>query len=178
MTSFGLGITGTGNRLPHTQQQAITEMSAGSSLIQLMACRLFFIWTNVGVLSIWHSGTIFNGVLIEMETFLLMKMHLKSSSGDRYAQTMIYQPNDAGRHHPQSHLCFVYNFFSCQSPHTMTSWYGAIFRVAGPLYGETTDHRWACNGCFDELFDVRLKRFKKLCSCNVTLWCLFDYQMA
>ena len=45
----------------------------------------------------------------------------------------------------------------------MTSSSGNIFRVSGPLWGETTGHRWipltkASDAGFDVLFDLRLKK--------------------
>ena len=50
----------------------------------------------------------------------------------------------------------------------MTSWNSNIFRVTGPLWGESTGHRWIAptkapvTRSFDVLFEVRLnKRLSK-----------------
>ena len=43
--------------------------------------RQAIIWTNAGILLIWPLGTNFREILIEINTFLLKKMHLKISSG-------------------------------------------------------------------------------------------------
>ena len=43
--------------------------------------RQSIIWTNVGILLIWHLGTNFSKILIKIYTFSLKKMHLKMSSG-------------------------------------------------------------------------------------------------
>ena len=39
------------------------------------------IWTNAGILLIWHPGTNFSEIWIEIYTFSLKKMHLNMSSG-------------------------------------------------------------------------------------------------
>ena len=49
----------------------------GSALYQIMACRLF--WTNAGLLSIGPLGTNFSEILIKIQDFSFMKMHLKIS---------------------------------------------------------------------------------------------------
>ena len=43
--------------------------------------RQAIIWTNAGILLIWHSGTNFSEIWIEIYTFSFKKMHLKMSSG-------------------------------------------------------------------------------------------------
>ena len=43
--------------------------------------RRSFIWTNVGILLIWHLGTNFSEITIEIYTFSYKKMHLIMSSG-------------------------------------------------------------------------------------------------
>ena len=44
--------------------------------------RQAIIWTNAGILLIWHLGTNFSEISIEIHTFSLKKMHLKMSSGN------------------------------------------------------------------------------------------------
>ena len=51
----------------------------------------------------------------------------------------------------------------CMSRDMMTSSNGNIFRVTGPLWGESTDHRWfpsqrPVTRCFDVFFDLRLNK--------------------
>ena len=43
--------------------------------------RQAIIWTNSGILLIWHLGTNFNEMLIEIQTFPFKKIRLKMSSG-------------------------------------------------------------------------------------------------
>ena len=43
--------------------------------------RQAIIWTNAWILLIWHSGTNFSEICIEIYTFSFKKMHLKMSSG-------------------------------------------------------------------------------------------------
>ena len=57
-----LTITGSDNGLSPGRRQAI-------------------IWTNAGILLIWHSGTNFSEIWIEMYTFIFQKMYFKMSSG-------------------------------------------------------------------------------------------------
>ena len=61
----------------------------GSSLVQIMACRLFglspvrrqaIIWTNTGKLLIGPLGTNFREILIGIQTFSFKKLHLKTSA--------------------------------------------------------------------------------------------------
>ena len=52
-----------------------------SALVQIMACRLLgMIKTNAGLLSIGPFGTNFSEILIKIQNFSLMKIHLKISS--------------------------------------------------------------------------------------------------
>ena len=57
-----LTITGSDNSLSPGRRQAI-------------------IWTNAGILLIWHLGTNFSEILIEIHAFSFKKIHLKMSSG-------------------------------------------------------------------------------------------------
>ena len=43
--------------------------------------RQVIIWTNTGILFIEHLGTVFSENMIDLQTFLLKKMHSKMSSG-------------------------------------------------------------------------------------------------
>ena len=57
---------------------------SGSSLVQVMACRLFgakpFTWTNGAILSIGHLGTNFGEFYLKFKHFRWIKMHSKMSS--------------------------------------------------------------------------------------------------
>ena len=59
----------------------------------------------------------------------------------------------------QVYIQLVYNHSCC----TMTSSHGSIFRVNGPLWGESTGHRWSpsqrpMGQSFDIFFDLRLNK--------------------
>ena len=63
--------------------------------------------------------------------------------------------------------CYLFLLFPAPATHMITSWNGNIFRVAGPLWGEFTGHRWIpsqmpVTQSFDVCFDMRLnKRLSK-----------------
>ena len=54
------------------------------------------IWTNAGILLIWHSGTNFSDIWIEIYTFSFQKMHLKMSSILLRPQCVDYKQAVAG----------------------------------------------------------------------------------
>ena len=74
------------------------------------------IWTNADLLSTGPSGTTFSEIRIETEQLFFKKIYFKMSSG----------------------LASM-----CQNTSSMkTSSNENIFRITGPLWGESTGHRW------------------------------------
>ena len=66
-------------RETHTCVSELTIIGSDNGLSP--SRRQAIIWTNAGILLIWHLGTNFSEISIEIHTFSLKKIYLKMSSG-------------------------------------------------------------------------------------------------
>ena len=126
--------------------------------------RQTIIWTNAGILLIGPLGTNFIQILVGIQTFSFKKMHLKMSSAkwrpfclglnvlsvaSNYCALFVCDKIHKINHimnyaqcNSKFKMCLGIAHLSCYIETMMTSSSGNIFRVSGPLCGESTGHRW------------------------------------
>ena len=148
-------------------------------------------WLETLSHSLWrhHNGHAANDTskcIFLYETFLFwLKVLWIVFAGVHQGWTNVYP--DLRRHMASLVNMMWYNHIrhTVNENDMMTSWNGNIFRVAGPLWGESIGDRWIpltkpVTRTFDVVFDVRLdKRLNRqwkcwwfetpLCSCDVTV---------
>ena len=128
--------------VPHIYA-SVNQVSIGSDNGLLPIRRQAIIWTSVGLLSTGRLGTSFSEILIKIQNFSFTKMHLKISCARRWP---FYPMEDELT--INEHLVWILRVKKCclkgvdNGAHSMmTTSNGNIFRVTGPLWGESTGHR-------------------------------------
>ena len=70
------------DRVTHTYASKLTIIGSDNGLSPgRRQAIIAIIWTNAGILSIWHWGTNFSDILITIHIFSVKKTHWKMSSG-------------------------------------------------------------------------------------------------
>ena len=108
------------------------------------------IWTNAGILLIRPFGTNFSEILIEILVFSFKKMHLEMSAkcrpsclGPNILIVMRQNPAFSYSSKPQLSQNIATLPRRCVAACNMrTSSHENVFRITGPLGGESTDHHW------------------------------------
>ena len=141
--SFDEGLTQWG-RVTHICVGKLTIMGSDNGLSP-RRCQAI-IWTNAGILLILTLGTNFSEISSAIHTSSFKKMHLKISSAKwrpfclglnvlkQRGERLSYEPFLTYKEFLMLSKCF-----------TVWRWRhenGNILRVTGPLWGESTGHRW------------------------------------